>query len=116
MSKLIRRIIKETIDEFDWVDTDTSNLAGQRLYDVMTELFVLQDYKYYITTENGIIEISDNSGLYLEYNMEDFTINRVREDLYSIINDYNMGPSIRSDYSNLAKTLAPIIGPMEYYH
>ena len=36
MSKLIRRIIKEVIDEFDWVDTSTSNLSGQRLYDMMT--------------------------------------------------------------------------------
>jgi hypothetical protein len=50
MSKLIRRIIKESIDEFDWVD------------------------------------------------------------------NYNLGPSVRMDYSNLARALAPIIGPMEYYH
>jgi hypothetical protein len=115
MSKLIRRIIKESIDEFDWVDTDISNLAGQRLYDMVDELFVLSDYKYYIT-ENGTIEIADNSGVYLEYNMEDFTVNRVREDLAATINDYNIGPSVRMDYSHLAKTLTPIIGPMEYYH
>jgi predicted kinase len=117
MSKLIRRIIKESIDEFDWVDTNTSNLSGKRLYDMMTELFNLNNSMYQIKqSRSGIIDISDDSGVYLEYNMEDFTIDRIREDLTAIINDYNIHPETRLEYSELAKALEPIIGTMEYYH
>ena len=117
MSKLIRRIIKEAIDEFDWVDTSTSNLSGQRLADTMSELFKIQNDIYWVeNTDLGSIEIWDSGGYYLEYNPEDFTIDRVREDLAINIDNYNSGPSVRMDYSNLARALAPIIGPMEYYH
>ena len=117
MSKLIRRIIKEAIDEFDWVDTSTSNLSGKRLYDMMTELFNLNNSMYQIKQFPGdIIYISDDSGVYLGYSMERFTIDRIREDLSDTINDYNIHPEIRLEYSELAKALEPIIGTMEYYH
>ena len=117
MSKLIRRIIKESIDEFDWVDTSTSNLSGQRLYNMIQELFNLNNSMYQIKQFPGdIIDISDDSGVYLGYNMEHFTIDRIREDLSDTINDYNIHPEIRLEYSELAKVLEPIIGTMEYYH
>jgi hypothetical protein len=119
MSKLIRRIIKESIDEFDWVDVSTSNLSGQRLADAMAELFKIQNNIYWVeNTDLGSVEIWDSAGYYLEYNLEDFTIDRVREDLATNIDSYNLGSwdTVRSDYSHLAKALAPIIGPMEYYH
>jgi hypothetical protein len=119
----INTTIKES-EEFDWVDTDTSNLSGQRLADTMSELFKMNDSRsglrndiYWVeTTSLGTIEIWDSGGYYLEYNPEDFTIDRVREDLAINIDNYNLGPSVRMDYSNLARALAPIIGPMEYYH
>ena len=125
MSKLIRRIIKESIDEFDWVDTSTSNLSGKRLYDMMTELFNLNNSMYQIKQfRSGTVEISDNTGVYLEYTIEHnpeffpvyFTVDGLRKDLSATINDYNIGPSVRMDYSNLARALEPIIGTMEYYH
>jgi hypothetical protein len=117
MSKLIRRIIKESIDEFDWVDTNTSNLSGQRLYDMMTELFNLNNSMYQVKQfRSGIIDISDDSGVYLEYNMEDFTVDGLRKDLSATINGYNLHPETRLEYSELAKALGPIIGTMEYYH
>jgi len=109
-SKLIRKIIKESIDEFDWVDTSTSNLSGQRLYNMIDELFKLQDAIYHIDiTEDGSIQI-------LNYSIENFTVNKLHEELSEIVNDDTIGPLVRSDYSHLAKSLAPIIGPMEYYH
>jgi hypothetical protein len=115
MSKLIRRIIKESIDEFDWVDTSTSNLSGQRLYNMIQELFNLNNSMYQIKQfPGGIIDISDDSGVYLGYNMEHFTIDRIREDLSDAIN--HIHPEIRLEYSELAKALEPIIGTMEYYH
>jgi len=117
MSKLIRRIIKEAIDEFDWVDTSTSNLSGQKLYNMIDELFKLQDAIYHIDiTEDGSIQILNYSELYLEYSIENFTVNKLHEELSEIVNDDTIGPLVRSDYSHLAKALAPIIGPMEYYH
>lgn len=128
MSKLIRRIIKESIDEFDWVDVSTSNLSGQRLYNMIDELFKLQDAIYHIDiTEDGSIQIlnysknhaaryGNPSELYLEYSIENFTVNKLHEELSEIVNDDTIGPLVRSDYSHLAKALAPIIGPMEYYH
>jgi hypothetical protein len=117
MSKLIRKIIKEAIDEFDWVDTSTSNLSGQKLADMIQELFNLNNSMYQIKQFPGdIIDISDDSGVYLGYNMERFTIDRIREDLSDTINDYNIHPEIRLEYSELAKALEPIIGTMEYYH
>ena len=70
----------------------------------------------------GIIEISDNIGLYLEYAMEDFTVNNIHKDLSNIINGDTTGSSVRLlflsravnqvDYMNLAKALEPIIGPI----
>ena len=117
MSKLIRRIIKEAIDEFDWVDTSTSNLSGQRLYNMIDELFKLQDAIYHIDiTEDGSIQILNYSELYLNYSIENFTVNKLHEELSEIVNDDTIGPLVRSDYSHLAKALAPIIGPMGYYH
>jgi hypothetical protein len=117
MSKLIRRIIKESIDEFDWVDTSTSNLSGKRLYDMMTELFNLNNSMYQVKQfRSGTVDISDDIGVYLEYTIEYFTIDRIREDLSDTINDYNIHPKIRLEYSELAKALEPIIGTMEYYH
>ncbi len=117
MSKLIRRIIKESIDEFDWVDTSTSNLSGKRLYDMMSELFNLNNSMYQVKQfSSGTVEISDNTGVYLEYTIEYFTVDGLRKDLSATINDYNIHPETRLEYSELAKALAPIIGTMEYYH
>jgi hypothetical protein len=40
-------------EEYDWIDTNPSNLSGQRLYDMMTELFKIQNDIYWI--DNTII-------------------------------------------------------------
>ena len=122
----INSIINES-EEFDWVDVSTSNLSGQNLYEMIQELFNLSNGMYQIKYygkpfsmpfwtvgdyNGGIIEISDNIGLYLEYAMEDFTVNKIHKDLSNIINNYTTGPSVRLDYMNLAKALEPIIGPI----
>jgi hypothetical protein len=100
-------------EEYDWIDTNPSNLSGQRLYDMMTELFKIQNDIYWIeNTDLGTVEIWDSTGYYLEYNLEDFTIDRVREDLSINIDNYNLDPHTRLEYSNLAKALEPIIGPI----
>ena len=124
-------------EEFDWVDVGTSNLSGQNLYNMIQELFNLNNSMYQIKYygkpfsmpfwtvgdyNGGIIEISDNIGLYLEYAMEDFTVNNIHKDLSNIINGDTTGSSVRLlflsravnqvDYMNLAKALEPIIGPI----
>jgi hypothetical protein len=114
-------------EEFDWVDVSTSNLSGQNLYEMIQELFNLSNGMYQIKYygkpfsmvswtvgdyNGGIIEISDNIGLYLEYAMEDFTVNNIHKDLSDIINGDTTGSSVRLDYMNLAKALEPIIGPI----
>ena len=100
-------------EEYDWIDTNPSNLSGQRLYDMMTELFKIQNDIYWIeNTDLGTVEIWDSTGYYLEYNPEDFTIDRVREDLSINIDNYNLDPYTRLEYSNLAKALEPVIGPI----
>ena len=107
-------------EEYDWIDTNPSNLSGQRLYDMMTELFTMNDSRsglrndiYWLENNRGNVEIWDSGGYYLEYNMEDFTVDRIRKDLATNINNLTLGPSVRSDYSNLAKALEPIIGPID---
>jgi hypothetical protein len=42
MSKLIRRIIKESIDEFDWVDVNPS------LYDLISNFFKHEHPEYWL--------------------------------------------------------------------
>lgn len=114
-------------EEFDWVDVSTSNLSGQNLYEMIQELFNLSNGMYQIKYygkpfsmvswtvgdyNGGIIEISDKIGVYLEYAMEDFTVNNIHKDLSDIINRDTTGRTVKLDYINLAKALEPIIGPI----
>jgi len=107
-------------EEFDWVDVGTSNLSGQNLYEMIQELFNWNNNMYQIKYygNNDIIEIFDSINNYLDYAMEDFTVNNIHKDLSKIINKFTTGgqqgsrPSVRLDYINLAKILEPIIGPI----
>lgn len=108
-------------EEFDWVDVSTSNLSGQNLYEMIQELFNLSNGMYQIVPstrligdlgDGGIIEILDKIGVYLEYAMEDFTVNNIHKDLSDIINRDTTGRTVKLDYINLAKALEPIIGPI----
>ena len=111
-------------EEFDWVDVGTSNLSGQNLYDMIQELFNLNNSMYRIKYygkpvgdyNGGIIEIFDSISVYLDYAMEDFTVNNIHKDLSDIINKFTAHlsdtASVRLDYINLAKALEPIIGPI----
>jgi hypothetical protein len=121
LTKVLEPIIGSIVDErmedlneseeYDWIDTNPSNLSGQKLADMMTELFKIQNDIYWIeNTDLGTIEIWDSGGYYLEYNPEDFTIDRVREDLSINIDNYHLDSHTRLEYSNLAKALEPIIG------
>ena len=112
MSKLIRKIIKESIDEFDWVDLNTSDFSGEKLHNMIQELFALHNDYYWIEKKGGIYDIWDNTGIYVEFNELDFTVSRLREDLLVTIKDTDMDYEIREEYFQLAKTLEPIIGPI----
>lgn len=117
MSKLIRRIIKESIDEFDWVDLNTSDFSGEKLHNMIQELFALHNDHYWIEKKGNIYDIWDNTGIYVEFNELDFTVNRLREDLLATIKDTDMDYEIPpahtvEEYFQLAKTLEPIIGPI----
>ena len=121
MSKLIRRIIKESIDEFDWVDLNLNlkNLYGQRLFDTIDNLFKVTNNRYRIekVNETKDIEINDNTGTYYNYKLTDFTIEQLRTDFKDTFDrpTERLSPEVRQEYRDLAIALEPIIGPMDYY-
>jgi hypothetical protein len=112
-SKLIRKIIKESIDEFDWVDTNINN-SGQGLFNLIRDFLKTETYgKYWLKTPQGsYIELSDETGIYYTYNsMEDFTIENIVTDFKRTLSYYN-DSHIAQEYQELAEILEPIIGPI----
>jgi hypothetical protein len=67
MSKLIRRIIKEAIDEFDWVPkfTDPNTLVDTNLVDFLSRYFKNGGYNYQSEYEDNYYRIYDNTGNYV---------------------------------------------------
>lgn len=117
-SKLIRRAIKESIDEFDWVDTNPNTYnSGQGLFNLMQDFFQTNG-KYYLEQHefNGLkrIAISDDTGIYYSYHINDFTIDRIKSDIKTTLEElfHNYEAKVRNEYQQLAKALEPIIGPI----
>jgi hypothetical protein len=113
-SKLIRKIIKESIDEFDWVDTNIYN-SGQGLYNLIQDFLKTEtNGKYYLKTHQGSVELSDNTGIYYGYNsMDDFTIENIVTKFKRTLSYYKDSPNlVVQEYRELAKALEPIIGPI----
>jgi hypothetical protein len=127
MSKLIRRIIKESINEFDWVDLDVSNLSGDNLYLLIKNLFNSQDLPFNISRyKNGDIEIwskltplYNNTQIYFLFENDKFNAQTIR----SLISRYikitkdnknrhfgKVKPYKLKLYYKLVELLEPIIG------
>ena len=127
MKELIRKIIKESIDEFDWVDVNPNTYSsGQGLFNLIQEFLqsetngVFYKGEYYLNKYQGTIELCDSTGIYYTYNsMEDFTIENIVTDFERTLN-YNrhseiwgrVSSEIWEEYHQLAKILEPIIGPI----
>jgi len=101
-------------DDFDWVDTSTDNLSGQRLYDLLQNFFYNYcDGIYWLEQreEDGSVEIWDHTGIYYDFELEEFTIDNLiqsfKNSILNILGDQN----VKEDYIQLAKTLEPILGP-----
>lgn len=113
MKELIRKILKESNDEFDWVDVSPNTYnSGQGLFNLMQQFFKTETNGKYYLEHDGTIELSDNTGIYYEYkNMEDFTIDNIVRDFERTLN-YDRHSRIGQEYRQLAKILEPIIGPI----
>ena len=124
MKELIRKIIKESIDEFDWVDVNPNTYSsGQGLFNLIQEFLQSEtNGEYYLNKHQGTIELCDSTGIYYTYNsMEDFTIENIVTDFERTL---GIKPSeaypkaklrlseIGEEYQELAKILEPIIGPI----
>lgn len=103
-------------EDFDWVDTSTDNLSGQRLYDLIQNYFreytnnkYWLDYDYDYGYEDDVVHISDDTGTYYDIAIDNFTIPELirmfKNSLASIID-----PKVKVEYIQLAKVLEPIIG------
>ena len=117
-SELIRRIIKESMDEFDWVDVNPNAYnSGQGLFNLMQDFFQTNG-KYYLEQHefNGLkrIAISDDTGIYYSYHINDFTIDRIKSDIKTTLEElfHNYEAKVHNEYQQLAKALEPIIGPI----
>jgi len=101
-------------DEFDWVDISTDSLSGQRLYDTIQNYFsTYHNDRYWLEEEDGVIRIWDDTGIYYDFKLEDFTIPNLIDyfkDSMTNIED----PEVKEDYIQLAKTLESIIGPINF--
>ena len=124
MKELIRKIIKESIDEFDWVDVNPNTYSsGQGLFNLMQEFlqsetngeYYLNKHQGTLNKHQGTIELCDSTGIYYDYkDAEDFTIENIVRDFERTL---NLAPSHRhseiwEEYHQLAKILEPIIGPI----
>jgi hypothetical protein len=100
--------------EFDWVDISTDSLSGQRLYDTIQNYFsTYHNDRYWLEEEDGVIQIWDDTGIYYDFKLEDFTIPNLIDyfkDSMTNIED----PEVKEDYIQLAKTLESIIGPINF--
>jgi hypothetical protein len=101
-------------DEFDWVDISTDSLSGQRLYDTIQNYFsTYHNDRYWLEEEDGVIQIWDDTGIYYDFKLEDFTIPNLID--YFKDSMTNIGdPEVKEDYIQLAKTLESIIGPINF--
>jgi len=113
MKELIRKIIKESMDEFDWVDVNPS------VYDLISNFFKHEHPEYWLEKDFGHVHgedifISDKTGNYIQLEESEFTIENIRETLYKdIINlEKDRSFDLRDEYIQLAKVLEPIIGPI----
>ena len=113
MKELIRKILKESIDEFDWFDVNPNAYnSGQGLFNLMQQFFKTETNGKYYLEHDGTIELSDNTGIYYEYkNMEDFTIDNIVADFKRTLN-FDRYSRVGQEYQQLAKILEPIIGPI----
>ena len=115
MRNLIKKILKEE-NEFDWVDISTDNLSGQRLYSLIQNYF--KEYvngTYWLEMDGGDVQIWDETGIYYDFNIDEFTIPNLIEKIQRTIWFYTFkikDPNLKEDYLRLAKTLEPIIGPI----
>ena len=113
MSKLIRKIIKEAIEEFDWVDTEPD------LYRVIDNYLQNNHPDYWIKRSDDRILISDKTGTYVSMRESVFTIEEIKLNLTLAINrlirSKELGwnnQSLIDEYLIFVKVLEPIIGPI----
>lgn len=106
--------VNESEDDFDWVDisADASTLIGLRLYNVIQNYFNTYNSKYWLVNNGEVIYFEDVTGIYFDIRIEDFTIEEIKDKLNGAI--YRLHDSkTRNEYIDLAKTLEPIIGPID---
>ena len=130
MKDLIRKILKESEDEFDWVDVNPS------LYDLINNLFKHEHPEYWLektsddtgttvpmefldnSDEEYYIYIVDETGHYFALKNDEFTVENIRKRLYNDLVHLNVvgrelgDNTLKNDYIKLAKALEPIIGPI----
>jgi hypothetical protein len=118
MNKLIRRIIKEEIDEFDWVES----IEEPNFFTLVDQLFKNKYPKYKIELiDDGTsmdIDITDDTGIYYTIPKNIFSEEVLRNHLRHTIKrlsrnkkgEYN---EVGNDYIRLAKALEPLIGPID---
>ena len=116
MKELIRKAIKESMDEFDWVDANPNTYnSGQGLFNLMQEFFKAEtNGKYWLESENGIITLLDKTGIYIDIDENDFSIDRIKSDIKTTLEGFfhTYEAKVRNEYRLLAKVLEPIIGPI----
>ena len=107
-------------DDFDWVDTSTDNLSGQRLYDIIQNYFsTYHNGRYWLEQRDGFIELWGDSGgnlgtyIYFEFTMSQFTIDILIQALKTALLEVEED-EVRYDYIHLAQVLEPIIGPINF--
>ena len=116
MNKLIRRIIKEEIDEFDWVEP-----IGESDFFTMLDKFFKEKHPEYWFEEYehkpgyNLTVLRDEKGSYLRFHKEELNVKFLRDYLLEIIESYKGDDSEnKREYIQLAKALEPFIGPIGY--
>ena len=105
--------VNESEDDFDWVDinTDASTLIGPRLYNLIQNYFNTYNSEYWLVNNGEVIYLEDATGIYTDMPIEDFTIENLRDKIKISILRTNR--ETKKEYIDLAKTLEPIIGPID---
>lgn len=120
MNKLIRNIIKEEIDNFEWIEDSLNNLEeleGHQLVKYLDEYLKSKDSRFESVVDDDYYLIQDNTGFYVTirkdelYNLE--VLNNYLKKSISRMEGRSSHEDTLLEYKELYSLLSPLFKDVE---